>query len=500
VIIGAGLGGLFAGARLAKAGKNVRVLEQHSVPGGYAASFKRGRFVFEAGLHVIDGFFDPQNPNLRVFEDLGVFDAIEVIRVPEFYSVLRDDLSFSVPDDIDAYNAALNERFPDERDAIQKILGVIRRIRDQVLTFPQTRGKMLLHLPLAPFKYRDLLRYLRATVGGFLEPLTDNEDLKLILTANTGYYHDDPFRYSMLHFGAAQGSYLCGGGAYFKGGSQKLARYLMQYIRDRGGEVSLNTTAEKVLVRNNRVVAVRCRVKGAATGETLDTDFVVANCSIPGLFDGLLQGDVPDRIRKRFRGLEISHSIFGAYYGLKGPATDVGLDGYTTFLLPEGLRKLTDLARSNTADDFEQRVLAVVNYGRIGAGIDAEGAETVSCHVIDRIGAWEGLSREDYKQRKAHIADVVTARIEAEFPGFSDLIEVREIATPTTMRRYTQNPEGAIYGYAQTPAQVGMGRPEWYSGIKGLYFASAWTKPGGGMSPSSKAGFTAAEMILDKCG
>ena len=44
VVIGAGNGGLGAAAQLAAKGAKVLVLEQHSVPGGFASSFVRGRF------------------------------------------------------------------------------------------------------------------------------------------------------------------------------------------------------------------------------------------------------------------------------------------------------------------------------------------------------------------------------------------------------------------------------------------------------------------------
>lgn len=41
VAISAGLGGLVCGAYLAKQGIPVTVVEQHSIPGGYATSFDR---------------------------------------------------------------------------------------------------------------------------------------------------------------------------------------------------------------------------------------------------------------------------------------------------------------------------------------------------------------------------------------------------------------------------------------------------------------------------
>ena len=47
VVIGSGLGGLVSAAYLAKYGFRVTLLEQHSIPGGYATSFDREDFTFD---------------------------------------------------------------------------------------------------------------------------------------------------------------------------------------------------------------------------------------------------------------------------------------------------------------------------------------------------------------------------------------------------------------------------------------------------------------------
>ena len=49
IIVGSGLGGLSAGAMLAKYGKSVLVCEAHSIPGGCAHSFERSGFSFDSG-------------------------------------------------------------------------------------------------------------------------------------------------------------------------------------------------------------------------------------------------------------------------------------------------------------------------------------------------------------------------------------------------------------------------------------------------------------------
>jgi prolycopene isomerase len=55
IVVGAGNGGMTGALTLAKAGKQVLLLEQHSITGGCGSSFVRGRFEFETGLHQLYG-------------------------------------------------------------------------------------------------------------------------------------------------------------------------------------------------------------------------------------------------------------------------------------------------------------------------------------------------------------------------------------------------------------------------------------------------------------
>ena len=69
VVIGAGNGGLVASARLAKEGKKTLLIERHNLPGGFATSFVRGRFEFEASLHELCGIgsITGKSPLLKIF-------------------------------------------------------------------------------------------------------------------------------------------------------------------------------------------------------------------------------------------------------------------------------------------------------------------------------------------------------------------------------------------------------------------------------------------------
>ena len=74
VVIGAGNGGLVAAARLAKEGKKTLLVERHNLPGGFATSFVRGRFEFEASLHELCGIgsITGKSPLLKFFRRLAL--------------------------------------------------------------------------------------------------------------------------------------------------------------------------------------------------------------------------------------------------------------------------------------------------------------------------------------------------------------------------------------------------------------------------------------------
>ncbi|MGA8053467.1 MAG: FAD-dependent oxidoreductase, partial [Burkholderiales bacterium] len=55
VVVGAGLGGLGAAVALVRAGRRVLMLEQAHQPGGYAVTFDRPPYRFDASLHAYNG-------------------------------------------------------------------------------------------------------------------------------------------------------------------------------------------------------------------------------------------------------------------------------------------------------------------------------------------------------------------------------------------------------------------------------------------------------------
>ena len=96
VVIGAGNGGLTAAIRVLQGGRSCLLLEKHNLPGGFATSFKRGRFEFEASLHELNDFGSPEEPgDIRtLFQSLGVEDKVDWVRIPEAYHMITTDKKY----------------------------------------------------------------------------------------------------------------------------------------------------------------------------------------------------------------------------------------------------------------------------------------------------------------------------------------------------------------------------------------------------------------------
>ena len=88
VIIGSGLGGLSCGSILSKNGYEVTVLEQGDQPGGCLQCFRRGKAVFETGMHYIGSAASGQTLN-TLLRYLDVEPEIRLSRLdPKGYDVI----------------------------------------------------------------------------------------------------------------------------------------------------------------------------------------------------------------------------------------------------------------------------------------------------------------------------------------------------------------------------------------------------------------------------
>lgn len=495
IVVGGGLGGLTAGAKLAREGYRVMLLEQHAIVGGCATVFRRRPFRVEVGLHELDGL-DQGDPKLRIFNDLEVLRKVRVVKVPEFFRFVNTRLDFVMPDNAAEAARTLEAAFPKEKKGIRTYFKTIGAIRREVARLPETRWKIKLAFPLMPLLYPRLVSYLSKDLGRFLDGIIKDEDLKLLLQANLIYYHDDPYTMSMIYFGAAQGSFFAGGSHYIKGGSHVLSDYLAGQIRSRGGQVLCRQRVGAILVRKGKAV-------GVTYGRTFGRDrqrlaayapVIIANCAIPGVVDLLPQAQ-GERLKRKISGLKPACSLLSIYLGFKKDPACVGSRHYSTFVFDAGVASQGRLLE-NHRGDFVRRNFVFADYSRIDSGLAPAGKGLGTICTPDYLEDWAGLSPEDYDRKKDAVARIFIQRLDDLLPGIGDLIAYCEVGTPKTIQRYTLNPHGTAYGFAQTPGQAGLRRLSAASGVPNLYFASAWVYPGGGFTGAIWSGWLCAREVM----
>ena len=101
---------------------------------------------------------------------------------------------------------------------------------------------------------------------------------------------------------------------------------------------------------------------------------------------------------------------------------------------------------------------------------------------MDYYSDWANLDKEAYKNKKKEVEEILIKRLDKQLPGIKDIIEYSELATAKTVAKYTLNPDGVPYGFAQTLNQTANKRLKQRSIIPGIYYASAWSSPGGGFT------------------
>ncbi|HER08110.1 MAG TPA: NAD(P)/FAD-dependent oxidoreductase [Bacteroides sp.] len=474
IVIGAGLGGLTAGAKLAREGKKVLLIEQHDRPGGCATTFERRDFTMEVGLHEMDGLH-PGDLKTRIFRDLGIFERVEFLPLPEFYRFMNGRQDIVIPHDPVQAKQILIERFPGQEHGIEQYFHHVLNARK----INSERGG-------GPEK----------SVGQFLDEIISDEDLKLVLLGNLGYFHDDPYTLSLGYYLTAQGSYYGGRANFIRGGSQVLSNALMQIIEEHGGTVKLKHLATGIAYEGKRPAGVTYENTRGKQKES-HTDHggqIIVNAAVPNLANTLLPRAEGKKLSAAISENRVGASLLTVYFGFNKPLKTLGNKYYSTFIYHPSVQSQADIVTNNHSD-FGTRSFTFVDYSLVDSDLAPEGKSVGAACCVDYPGDWQGMLREEYVRLKSDVADIITERCEQFIPGFRDAVEYVEVATSLSVKRFTLNPGGAVYGFAQEPD-----KPTGYLSAlpDNIHVASAWGKFGGGFSGAIFSGYMTAMNILRK--
>jgi len=497
VVIGAGLGGLSAAAAFARQGYKVLVLEQHSVPGGYASAFTRpGGFTFDVSLHSTTVGLRNGVANLIA----GFPEIQDVVFVPHkpLYRAIYPDYDIRVPYmDVPGYIKILKTNFPDDAAAIDGIFADMKGLADDVGRLSNAEGQP--DMSSFPTNYPHLFKNFNRTWGAMLDERVKNPKLKGIISGLWGYFGLPPSKLSAFYYALPLMGYLEGGGYYPIGTSQKISDAFVGLIKKNGGEVKLNTRVERILTRGHAAVGVR-----TADGAEFRARAVVSNANAPDTF-GRMMPDEKDFLKDLFGRMDrhsVSFSTFLVWLGLKTDLVrKVGIKESEIFYA-SGYDVEAEYQSALAGGLPDDSGFGLTIYDNVYPGASPKGKNTLNIILSQGYDYWKKYetdyfygNKDAYNREKMRLADILIDKIEKTFlPGLRKSIEVVEAATPLTNLRFTSNPRGAIYGWDQTVDNSGQRRFPQKTPVKNLYLSGAWTFPGHGYGacvPSGLACFAA---------
>jgi all-trans-retinol 13,14-reductase len=511
-IVGAGMGGLTAGAFLARRGLRVAIFDQHYVAGGCCTQFARngddGRYVFDIGLHYV-GDCGPNGVIPSVLAEVGVEQEFEPLD-PDGYDVLIfPDFRFPIPVGLQNYRDRLVEFFPEERRGIDKWIRFINQV-EQAVGMARPRDfdinplqglSILFKAPLAAlWKYRSLVRV--------LDSCTKNPHLRAVLAGQHGDYGMPPGETAAL-FHAGLVGHFTSGAYYPKGGGQGISDKLADAVEAAGGTICLRTGISEIIVEGGRAVGVRTD-EGKAGSQEIRAKVVLSNADPTQTLLNLVGPEhLPKKTVDKVKGWVHPAALFLVCLGVKDD------------LAARGMRA----ANYWTVDGYDLDALYQAGRDEIGVhgayitsatmkdpntpGHAPEGVHNVEVMTLvrgeaerwdaDPVGIEERKYRrnEGYQELKQRIEDELIERFDGVFPGAAEHIVFKESASPVTHTRFTRSPAGSGYGIAITPKQFESRRIHPRGPIGGLYMCGASGRHHLGVMGAMLSGRDAARRILE---
>ena len=496
IVIGAGIGGLYAGAALAARGQRVLVLERHDQIGGYASKFRIRDFDFDVSLHML-GDLEGQSLG-RLLAQIGALERITPLKPKYLYESVFDGERLRLPNgDPAAIVHAFIARFPRERLGIRWWFYCMRAVNRELGLLgwaSRSRLRLIPLMLLAPLLL-PLVVFGDAIPQRFALALVRDRRARGLLNQLWQYYGLPEGRSNLLFPMIANYGYYYGGGYYVQGGGQQLCFAFKDIIERHAGAVRTATPVRRILVEDGRVAGVELNDGSQARAAT-----VIASANPFVVYRELLKG-WPGATAElaRLAKLELSISASVLYLGLDTPIASLWpeyADSYEVFVSADLDPEAEYRASMNREPRTDYREFSITLHSNIDPTAAPPGKAALNVFVADNLTRWTLPDKDTYRRQKQAETEKLLAAVERILPGLRAHAEVLELATPITMHAYTGNEGGALYGFSQRRGQSGPFRRFRNRGpIPGLYFASAWTFPGGGYEGSIRAGEEVARQI-----
>lgn len=489
VVIGAGLGGMSAAAYLAKNGRSVLLLERHNIPGGYATTFCRGRFEFDVSLHDLSaiGTSTARGSLYNYLDYLGVAGKLTFIPMTDLYRIADKNIDLTIPAGRNELMEFLVDRFPKQADGIERFFDTAKSMMNDfgtVIKAASMRGT-----DLDPAQLPTFVTYGMKTYQEVLDAFITDQDLKTILSPYWGYLGLPPSKVPFHLMAAVWESFLDTPPHHIRGRCQALSNAFIESFVENGGEVRFNCGAKKILTSGGKVTGVI-----TDEGDEITATTVISNANpLAAMIDLVGSDSVPKEYMRDLNSRIPGFSLVNIFFGLDCPPEAVGGKVHENYL---NFTANADPIWEKAFTLEPPEGIFLTFYNMTDPDVSPPGTTLANILLASYARPWYLVPPEQYVDAKNRFADSALNIAEQFHPGLREHIEVIEVSTPITNMRYTGNIGGAIYGFDQYLSDSGLLRLRHSTPINGLFFASAWTIPGGGYQPSIMAGSIAGARAL----
>ncbi|TFG29011.1 MAG: NAD(P)/FAD-dependent oxidoreductase [Promethearchaeota archaeon] len=450
IIIGSGVGGAGIGAILASRGFKVLLIEKNQVIGGRCSTYEKEGFKIDVGVHSFGR--TSRGPLGIILNMIGMENAVEWIlaRNPgpkwyhegKFWSFPRELSNFIPPSDYSSlmklFRDVMRIKNTRELDTIS--------VKSWLLNYTKNP---LIHSFMSIFSSIYLVTpYYLASAGEFIRCLSSlSKEMSL---------------------------------GYPKGGCISIPLAYAQGIKNFGGVVKLNTSAEKIVVEDNKV-------KGIQTddSETILSNLVISNAGIRETANNLVGREYFDeQYLGQIDSLKYSMSAITFKIALKKPITKYKV--VSLFNLEDHENKFRSILEGHVPEEVDLFVPIVSNYDPLLA---PKGKQLIM--------AGTAVSRDNFEKNRDKWIKNSMKSLEMIFPDLPNNLLWVDITTPKDIESMGGK-EGAVVGISQSIDQVGINRPSSVMPIKGLYIvggdAGGW---GIGTELAAQSAIDCAKLILE---
>lgn len=429
VIVGSGLGGLLCGNILSKKGYRVCILEKQNQIGGNLQTFYRNNCQFDTGIHYI-GCLDKGQILHQIYKYLNILDEVEIERLDTegFDVICIGDKEFRFKNGYEGFSNALKEYFPDEHQAIDEYVEVLKKIwkSTNLLNF---NGDLKSELP-GVWTYGQ-------NAHSFIKELTSNTLLQAVLAGNNGLFAGNSQK-TPLYILANINSFFIQSAWRLAGCGSKLANAMRKNIEKAKGAVLTGKEVVKFNTVNKHLTSAVLKDGAEITG-----DVFISNIH-PSLTMDLLEPGVMRNVYvERIKELENTISAFTLYLVLeKGKIPHLNSNLY--YSKDENVWDLN----SNPNQPWPHGYMLYTS--RDGETEYAESMTIITMMRFDEVQEWSDSAVEQrgdaYRRFKEEKEEALLNLVEKKIPSIKSHVLHRHSATPLTYRDYTGTINGSIYG------------------------------------------------------